>query len=85
MHSVCIVVAELVDNLGYSIVVLRLECFSNEALELECAAFAPVIELVVKRFRNVGVHVDRVRLLPLHVAATGSSSTRAQRGWAQDV
>lgn len=73
VDGICIVVAELVYNLGYPVVVLRDECISNEALELECAAFALVIELIVKRFGDVGVHNDRVRQQPLHGAATGSS------------
>jgi len=73
VDGVCVVVAELVDDLGYPVVVLRDECISNEALELECAAFALVVELIVKRFGDVGVHIDRVRRLPLHAAAMGSS------------
>jgi hypothetical protein len=66
------VVAEFVHNLGYSFVILRDECISNKALELESAAFALVIELIVKRFGDVGVHIDNVRRLPLHGAAMGS-------------
>lgn len=84
MDSVCVVVAELVDDLGYPVVVLRLKRLSNEALELECAAFALVVELIVKRFRDVGVHIDRLRPLPLHAAATGSSSTNARKGGTQN-
>ena len=85
MDRVRIVVAEFVNNLGYPVVVLRLKRLSNEALELECAAFALVIELIVKRFRDVRVHVDILRRLPLHVAATGSSWCEAGGGWALKV
>lgn len=58
VDSVCILMAELVYNLCYPVVVLRLECISDEALELECAALALVIELVVQRFGDVDVHVE---------------------------
>ena len=61
MDSVCIVMTELMHNFGYPVVVLHSKCISNEALELECAAFALVIELIVKRFGDVRVHSDIVR------------------------
>lgn len=80
VDGVGVVVAELVYDLCYPVVVLRLEGIANETLELECAAFALVVELIVKRFRNVGVHSDSVRQLPLHGAATDSLwSTRGGR------
>lgn len=72
VDGVRIVVAEFVDDLGYPVVVLCGECISNKALELECAAFAFVIELIVERFGDIGVHIDRLRRLPLHVAAMDS-------------
>ena len=73
VDGVCIVVAEFVHNPGYPVVVLRMECISNQALELECAAFALVVELIVKRLGDVGVHRDRMRRLPLRVVVMGSS------------
>jgi hypothetical protein len=80
VDGVGVVVAELVDDLRYPVVVLRLESIANETLELECAAFALVVELIVKRFGDVGVHSDSVRRLPLHGAATESWwSTRGGR------
>jgi len=80
VDGVGVVVAELVDDLRYPVVVLRLEGIANETLELKCAAFALVVELIIKRFGNVGVHSDSVRRLPLHGAATDSLwSTRGGR------
>lgn len=73
VDGIGIVVAEFVDDLGYPVVVLRCECISYEALELECTAFALVVELIVKRLCDIGIHVDRLRQPPLHVAAMGSS------------
>jgi hypothetical protein len=78
MDSIRIVVAELVHNLGYPVVVLRNECISDEALKLECAAFALVVKLIVERFRDVGVHNDSLWRLPLHAAATASSYSETQ-------
>lgn len=80
VDGVRIVVAELVHNLGYSVVVLRLEGLANKGLELERAALALVVELVVERFGDVGVHNDRGRQRPLHVAATGTSSCERRGG-----
>lgn len=74
VHSVRIVMAEFVHDFGYPVVVLRVQCIANEALELECAALALVVELVVERFGNIGVHIDKVGRLPLHVAAIVASS-----------
>jgi hypothetical protein len=80
VDSVRIVVAELVHNLRYSVVVLRLQGFANKGLELEGAALALIVELVVERFGDVGVHSDRGRQRPLHVAATGASSCERRAG-----
>lgn len=85
VNGVCIVVAELVDNLRYPVVVLRLEGIANEALKLQGAALALVIELIVECFGNVGVHIDSARRMPLHVAAMGASSPEAWTGRAQDA
>lgn len=80
VDCVGVVVAELVDDLRYPVVVLRLEGIANETFELECAAFALVVELIAKRFGDVGVHSDSVRQLPLHGAAMDSLwSTRGGR------
>lgn len=73
MDSICVVVTELMHNLGDPVVVVRLECFADESLELECAALALVVELIIKRFGNIGVHIDRMRRRPLQGAAIRSS------------
>lgn len=80
VDGVRIVVAELVHNLRNPVVVLRLEGFANKGLELERAALALIVELVVERFGDVGVHNDRGRQRPLHVAATGASSCERRAG-----
>lgn len=74
VDGVGIVMAELVHDFGYPVVVLRVQCVADEAFKLECAALALVVELVAERLGDVGVHVDRARRRPLHVAATGASS-----------
>jgi hypothetical protein len=56
VDSVCILVAELVHNPGYPVVVLRIQCIPNEGLKLEGTALALVVQLIVERFSNVGVH-----------------------------
>jgi hypothetical protein len=56
VDGVCVVVAELVHNPGYPIVVLCREGIPNQPLELECSALALVVELVAERFSNIGVH-----------------------------
>jgi hypothetical protein len=56
MHRICILVAELRDNPLYPVKVSGGERFPNEAFELEGAALALVVELVVESFRDVGIH-----------------------------
>ncbi len=73
VDSICVMVAELVHNLGYPIVILRVKCIADEAFEFKGAAFALVVELIVKRFGDIWVHFEKVWRLPLHVAATGAS------------
>jgi hypothetical protein len=56
VDGVCVFVAELVHNAGYPVVVLRIQCIPNEGLKLEGTALALVVQLIVERFSNVGVH-----------------------------
>jgi len=56
VDSVGVLMAELVHNLGYPVVVLGSECIADEAFELECAALALVVELIVERFSDINVH-----------------------------
>lgn len=56
VHSVGILVAELQHDLLDFGVVLGLQRFADEGLELKGTAFTLVVELVVQRFRDVGVH-----------------------------
>jgi hypothetical protein len=57
VDGIGVLVAQLVDDFCYPVVVLGDEGIADEALELEGAALALVVELVVERFSNVGVHV----------------------------
>ena len=56
MDGICILVAELVHNPGYSIVILGGECISYEGLKLKGAALALVVELIVESLGDVDVH-----------------------------
>lgn len=56
LDGVCVVVAELVHNLRYPVMVLCREGIPYQTLELECSALALVVELVAERFSNIGVH-----------------------------
>lgn len=69
VDCICIVIAELVHDLGYPVVVLGSECIANEAFELECSALALVVELIIERLGDVEVHVDVGCMWSLHVAA----------------
>jgi hypothetical protein len=60
VDGVCVLVAELVHNPGDPIVVLRIQCIPDEGLELEGTALALVVQLIVERFSNVGVHGEVV-------------------------
>lgn len=77
VDGICVVVAKLVHNLGYSVVVLRVECIPNETLELESSAFALVIELIIERFSYVRVHVGVLCVWSLH-ADTKAHGIRGQ-------
>lgn len=57
MDRICILVTELGDNPLYPVEICSGERLADEALELEGAAFPLVVELVVERFCDVGVHV----------------------------
>jgi hypothetical protein len=56
VNGIRVLVAELVDNFGYSVVVLGIQCISNEGFELECSALALVVQLIVERLSDIGVH-----------------------------
>ena len=58
VDSVGIFVTKLVHNLGYPVVVLCSECISDEAFELEGAALALVVELIVQSLGDVDIHVQ---------------------------
>jgi hypothetical protein len=68
VDGVGILVAELVHDAGDALVVLRVEGIPDEALELEGAAFALVVELVVERLSDVRVHVGGVCKNRLYMA-----------------
>lgn len=80
VNSIRIMVAELMHNLSYPVVVLRDEGISNEALELECAALALVVELIVERFGDVGVHIDNLRRPPFTCCSYGFIVVRVAGG-----
>jgi hypothetical protein len=56
VNRVGVLVAQLVHNPGHSLVVLRIEGIPDQRLELEGTALALVVELIVERFGDVGVH-----------------------------
>jgi hypothetical protein len=81
VDGVGVLVAELVHDAGDALVVLRVEGIPDEALELEGAAFALVVELVVERLSDVRVHVGgSVCEQTLHGDAEGLSQADSVRG-----
>jgi hypothetical protein len=56
VNRICILIAELMHNLGYSVVVLCIEGAPYKSLELEGSALALVVELVIERFSDIGIH-----------------------------
>ena len=56
MNGVGILVAELVHDPCYPVVVLGGEGIADEAFELEGSALALVVELIIERFGDIGVH-----------------------------
>lgn len=56
VDGVCIFVTELMDDLLDSVVVAGGEGLSDQAFELEGAALALVVQLIVERFGDVGIH-----------------------------
>ena len=56
VNRIGVLVAELVHDAGYPVVVLGGESVPDEALELERAALALVVELVIEGFGDVDVH-----------------------------
>ena len=59
VDGVGVLMAELVHNPCYPVVVLGSEGITDEAFELECAALALVVELIIESFGDVGVHGER--------------------------
>jgi hypothetical protein len=56
VDGIGVLLAELAHDAGDPVVVLGSEGFADEAFELERAALAPVVELVVEGFGDVDVH-----------------------------
>lgn len=56
VDRVGILVAELVHDARHALVVVRVQRVPDEAFELEGAALALVVELIVERLGDVGVH-----------------------------
>ena len=56
VDGISVLVAELVHDFCYPVMVLGDEGIADEAFELEGAALALVVELIVERFSDVGVH-----------------------------
>lgn len=56
VDGIGILMAQLMDDLCYPIMVLGGEGITDEAFEFECPALAPIVELVVEGFCDVGVH-----------------------------
>ena len=81
VDGVRILMAELMHNLGYPVVVLGSKCISDEALELEGSALTLVVELVVEGFSDVDVHVEIGYRGSLHVAAGEGLHTRPAAVW----
>jgi len=69
VDSVGVFVTELVHNLGYPVVVLCGECISDKAFELEGAALAFVVELVIQGFGDIDIHVQCAAQQLLHGGA----------------
>ena len=69
VDSIGVLMAELVHDLCYPVVVLGSQCIPDEAFELERAALALVIELVIEGFGDIGVHGEVEWSRTLHGAA----------------
>lgn len=70
VDSVGVIMAELMDDLGYPVVVLGSKCIADETFELEGSALSLVVELVVECFGDVDVHGGKAACMPaLHGAA----------------
>jgi hypothetical protein len=58
VDSICVFVAKLMYNLRYPVVILCSECISDEAFELEGAALALVVELIIQSFGDIDIHIQ---------------------------
>jgi hypothetical protein len=58
VDSIGVFMTELMYNLRYPVVILCSECISDEAFELEGAALALVVELIIQSFGNIDIHVQ---------------------------
>lgn len=72
MNRIRIFVAELRDNPLDPVEIPSGERLANEALKLERAAFPLVVELIVERFCDIGIHVA---VSALYMAGSTSGST----------
>lgn len=73
VDSIGVLLAQLAHDAGYPVVVLGGEGIADEAFELECAALALVVELVVEGFSDIDVHGEVAGRTSLHGAAAGLS------------
>jgi hypothetical protein len=84
VDGIRVLVAELVYNFCYPIVVLGDESIADEAFKLEGAALALVVELIVERFSDVGVHGeaegDDVMSATLYMARLSHTEGAGWRG-----
>ena len=69
VDSIGVLLAQLAHDAGYPVVVLGGEGIADEAFELECAALALVVELVIEGFGDIGVHGEVECSRTLHGAA----------------
>jgi hypothetical protein len=86
VDRICILVAELMHDLGYSIVVLCIEGIPDQGLELEGSALALVIELIIQRFSDIGIHGGVVACVEcLHAGAACLPHAGACSGYGEYV
>jgi hypothetical protein len=81
VDGIGVLLTQLANDPGYPVVVLGSECVPDEAFEFEGAALALVVELVVERFSDIGVHSEEVECTTtLHGAAAGGSHRACTAG-----
>jgi len=73
VDGIGVLLAQLAHDAGYPVVVLGGEGVADEAFELERAALALVVELVVEGFSDIDVHGEVAGRTSLHGAAASLS------------